>query len=110
MALVGGGVSAEYQLYCNWQGRAWLHDDVHCWFIDNAVGWVDWVGAADGDAAAAASRLTVQIAFGRPTFENEIGSLTVDFAVTETDDSGAIQRDVRRPFQIWADGRRTALF
>jgi hypothetical protein len=36
--------------------------------------------------------------------------MTVDFYVTETGEEGAVRREVRRPFQIYADGRRDALF
>jgi hypothetical protein len=96
---------AAYQLYCNWQGRAWQHDDEQYVFIDNAVGWVD-VTSFDSDSAD----IDVQVAFGRPSFESNVGTLTVDFFVTETDGDGSVHRKVHRPFQIWADGRRTCLF
>jgi hypothetical protein len=100
----GTGGAGEYHLYCNWQGRAWQHDDDHFLFIENAVGWVDWLGR-DG-----VGQLAVQVAFGRPSFDNNIASMTVDFSVTETAPDGTITRDTRRPFQIHADGRRDQLF
>jgi hypothetical protein len=101
MAVSAGG---EYHLYCNWQGRAWQRDDDHYLFIENAVGWVDWAGNSGAD------RLDVQVAFGRPAFDNDTASMTVDFYVTETGDDGAVRREVHRPFQIYADGRRDPLF
>ena len=101
MAMGAGG---EYHLYCNWQGRAWQRDDDHYLFIDNAVGWVDWVGSTGVD------RLEVQVAFGRPAFVENVASMLVDFYVTETGEDGAEARQVHRPFQIYADGRRDTLF
>jgi hypothetical protein len=97
------GVVGEYHLYCNWQGRAWQRDDERVLFIENAVGWVDWVGPDGGGA------LDVQAAFGRPAFEDGVAAMTVDFLVTETSDAEMI-REVHRPFQIYADGRRDRLF
>jgi len=98
------GADGEYHLYCNWQGRAWQRDHDHYLFIDNAVGWVDWNGTTGVE------RLGVQVAFGRPTFDNDIASMLVDFYVTETGGDGAEGREVHRSFHISADGRRTALF
>ena len=98
------GTTGEYHLYCNWQGRAWQRDDDHYLFIDNAVGWVDWVGSAGVD------RLEVQVAFGRPAFTDKMASMLVDFYVTEAGGAGGSGRDVHRPFQIYADGRRDSLF
>ncbi len=94
----------EYHLYCNWQGRAWQHDEDRYMFIENAVGWVDWLGS-DG-----IGQLDVRVAFGRPAFDNNIASMTVDFVVTETDIGGTQVRETHRPFQIHADGRRERLF
>lgn len=94
----------EYHLYCNWQGRAWQHDEDCYMFIENAVGWVDWLGS-DG-----IGQLDVRVAFGRPAFDNNIASMTVDFVVTETDIGGTQVRETHRPFQIHADGRRERLF
>lgn len=94
----------EYHLYCNWQGRAWQHDEDCYMFIENAVGWVDWLGS-DG-----IGQLDVQVAFGRPVFDNNIASMTVDFQVTETDIGGTQVRETHRPFQIHADGRRERHF
>jgi hypothetical protein len=99
---------ADYHLYCNWQGRGWQHDEDCYLFIDNAVGWVDWIGRIGADVEI--GRLDVHVAFGRPSFESNIGAMTVDFLVTETDPDGSVRREVHRPFQIWADGRRTPLF
>ncbi len=73
-------------------------------FIENAVGWVDWLGSEG------AGQLDVQVAFGRPYFDDSIASMTVDFYVTETNAEGAVHRETHRPFQIHADGRREALF
>jgi hypothetical protein len=101
MAMGGEG---EYHLYCNWQGRAWQNDEDHYTFIENAVGWVDWLGT-DG-----VGHLDVQVAFGRPSFEDNIASMVVDFLVTESDLEGAVLREAHRPFQIHADGRREPLF
>ena len=98
------GSVGEYRLYCNWQGRAWKHDEARYVFIENAVGWVDWLGADD------VGRLDVQVAFGRPHFDDNIASMTVDFLVTESDTDGAVLRVVHRPFRIHADGRRQPLF
>ena len=98
------GPTGEYHLYCNWQGRAWQNDEDRYVFIENAVGWVDWLGA-DG-----AAQLDVQVAFGRPYFESNIASMTVDFYITETDTEGAVLRETHRQFQIHADGRRETLF
>ena len=95
---------AEYHLYCNWQGRAWQQDDDRYMFIENAVGWVAWMGTDS------VGFLDVQVAFGRPHFDNNAASMTVDFFVTETDLEGAVRRETHRPFQIHADGRREALF
>ncbi|HSB86700.1 MAG TPA: hypothetical protein VLD86_10340 [Ilumatobacteraceae bacterium] len=96
--------SAEYHLYCNWQGRALQKGETRYLFIENAVGWVDWLG---GDAPG---QLDVQVAFGRPYFDNNVGTMLVDFYVTETDQGGAVSREVHRSFQIHADGRRQQLF
>ena len=106
MAMNTGQTPAEgeYHLYCNWQGRAWQHDEDRYLFIENAVGWVDWLGT-DG-----IGQLDVQVAFGRPSFDNNVASMTVDFFVTETDAEGAQVRETHRPFQIHADGRRERLF
>jgi hypothetical protein len=98
------GLSGEYHLYCNWQGRAWQHDEERYLFIENAVGWVDWLGDAG------VGQLDVQVAFGRPYFDNGIASMSVDFYVNETALDGTLVRDIHRPFQIHADGRREALF
>ena len=99
------GVSrAEYHLYCNWQGRAWQHDDQRYTFIENAVGWVDF----RGDAGA--GQLDVQVAFGRPSFDDNIASMVADFLVSEAGVDGTIEREVHRPFQIYGDGRRESLF
>lgn len=98
------GSAGEYQLYCNWQGRAWPHDDDHLVFIENAVGWVDWLGTDS------VGHLDVQVAFGHPHFDDNIASMTVDFLVTESDADGTTLREVHRPFQIHADGRREPLF
>lgn len=97
------GVAGEYHLYCNWQGRAWQRDGARLVFIENAVGWVDWVGP-DGPGS-----LDVQAAFGRPSFADGVATMTVDFLVAETTGDGPI-REVHRPFQIHADGRRDRLF
>ncbi len=96
--------AGEYHLYCNWQGRAWQRDDERYLFIENAVGWVDWLGR-DG-----IGQLDVQVAFGRPYFENKVASMMVDFYVTETGVDGTAGREVHRPFQIHADGARETLF
>ena len=98
------GGTAEYHLYCSWQGRAWQNDEDHYTFIENAVGWVDWLGTDD------VGRLDVQVAFGRPYFEDNIASMVVDFVVTESDLEGTVIREVHRPFHIHADGRREPLF
>jgi hypothetical protein len=97
-------LSGEYHLYCNWQGRTWEHDESRYMFIENAVGWVDWLGS-DG-----VGQLDVQVAFGRPSFDDNAASLGVDFYVAETALDGTLIRDVHRPFQIHADGRRETLF
>ena len=94
----------DYQLYCNWQGRAWQQDDVRYLFIENAVGWVDWLGRD------IVGQLDVQVAFGHPYFDNNVATMAVDFFVGETDPAGARLREVHRPFQIHADGRRESLF
>ena len=94
----------EYHLYCNWQGRTLQQDEDRYLFIDNAVGWVDWLGDRGSDG------LDVQVAFGHPHFDNEVATMTVDFYVSETDGVGAAIREVHRPFQIHADGRRETLF
>ena len=99
-----GADRAEYHLHCNWQGRAWQHDDQRYLFIENAVGWVDF----NGDDSA--GQLDVQVAFGRPSFENNTASMVADFLVVETGVDGIVQREVHRPFQIYGDGRRDALF
>lgn len=104
MNIGGTGQSGEYQLYCNWQGRAWQHEDTRYLFIENAVGWVDWLGDSG------VGQLDVQVAFGRPFFENGVASMSVDFYVAETGLDGAVAREVHRPFQIHADGRREPLF
>jgi hypothetical protein len=96
--------SAEYHLYCHWQGRALQRDDARYLFIENAVGWVDWLG---GDAAG---QLDVQVAFGRPYFDNLVATFVVDFYVKEADQEGTASREVHRSFQIYADGRRQQLF
>ena len=98
------GSAGEYQLYCNWQGRTWLHEEDRYVFIENAVGWVDWLGS-DG-----VGHLDVRVAFGRPHFDDHIASMTVDFLVTETAADGSMLREVHRPFQIHADGHREPLF
>jgi hypothetical protein len=98
------GPAGEYHLYCNWQGRTWHNEGDRLVFIENAVGWVDWLGS-DG-----ADRLDVQVAFGRPSFANNVASMTVDFYVVETDTEGTVLRETHRSFQIHADGRRDALF
>ena len=98
------GSAGEYQLYCNWQGRAWQLEEDRFVFIENAVGWVDWLGTDS------VGHLDVQVAFGHPHFDDNIASMTVDFFVTETDAGGAVLREVHRPFQIHADGRREPLF
>jgi hypothetical protein len=95
---------SQYHLYCNWQGRAWQPNGERYLFIDNAVGWVDWQGGENS------AQLQVHIAFGRPYFDNNVGTMVVDFLVTETDGSGAVSREVHRPFQIYADGRRQQQF
>ncbi|MEP7111662.1 MAG: hypothetical protein ABI862_00210 [Ilumatobacteraceae bacterium] len=100
----GAGKTGEYHLYCNWQGRAWQHDEDHYVFIENAVGWVDWLGTDD------VGQLDVHVAFGRPYFANGVASMAVDFMVTETDVDGVRLREVHRPFQIHADGRRQPIF
>ena len=97
------GAGDEYHLYCNWQGRAWEQEEDRYMFIENAVGWVAWLGT---DCAA---YLDVQVAFGRPYFDNSVASLAVDFLVTETDTEGAVHREAHRRFQIHADGQREAL-
>ncbi|MEO7370143.1 MAG: hypothetical protein ABI949_07565 [Ilumatobacteraceae bacterium] len=101
MAMTTG---AKYHLYCNWQGRAWDHDEDHYLFIDNAVGWVDWQG---GEAVG---QLAVHVAFGRPYFDNNIASMAVDFYVTEIIPDGTIVREIHRNFRFRADGHRTPLF
>ena len=94
----------EYHLYCNWQGRAWQHETDQYLFIENAVGWVDWLGGeVDG-------HLDVRVAFGRPSFVEAIATMVVDFLVTETGADGVPAREAHRPFQIHADGRRDSLF
>jgi hypothetical protein len=98
---VGG---SEYHLYCNWQGRAWQQDGARYLFIDNAVGWVDWQGGQN------TGQLQVHISFGRPYFENNVGTMVVDFYVSESDGNGTVSREVHRPFQIHADGRRQQQF
>lgn len=95
--------AGEYHLYCNWQGRTWQGDDDRLLFIDNAVGWVDWVGPDVGAA------LDVYVAFGHPSFDDRVATMAVDFLVTETNNSEVV-REVHRPFQIYADGRRDRLF
>lgn len=98
------GVDAEYHLNCNWQGRDWPQDDARYMFIENAVGWVAWLGNDE------ASFLDVQVTFGRPSFDDNIASMMVDFFVSETDTEGVVLREVHRPFRIHADGRREVLF
>lgn len=98
------GSEGEYQLYCNWQGRSWPHGNDHLVFIENAVGWVDWLGTSGR------GHLDVQVAFGHPRFDDTIATMTVDFFVTETGAGGAVLREVHRPFQIHADGRREPRF
>jgi hypothetical protein len=98
------GLTGEYHLYCHWQGRTWQSDDDRYVFIENAVGWVDRLGT-DGVGS-----LDVQVAFGRPYFDDGVATMTVDFSVTETDAQGVPLRETRRPFQIHADGRRETLF
>ena len=95
---------ADYLLYCNWQGRIWQPDDERYLFIENAVGWVDFRGNDN------VGQLDVQVAFGRPSFDNNVASMVADFLVTETGADGVVEREVHRPFQIYADGRRDALF
>jgi hypothetical protein len=104
MAMGSGERRSEYHLYCNWQGRAWQHDEDRYMFIENAVGWVAWLGTDE------AGTLDVQVAFGRPYFDESIASMSVDFYVAETDPEGTVLRETHRPFQIHADGRREALF
>lgn len=104
MGTAGTTEESEYHLYCNWQGRAWQHDDDRYLFIENAVGWVDWLGH-DGTG-----QLDVKVAFGRPHFVNDIATMAVDFLVSETDVGGALVRETHRSFQIHADGRREPLF
>ena len=99
-----GEQRGEYQLYCNWQGRTWQHQDERYLFIENAVGWVD---VTRDDSVG---RLDVQVAFGRPSFDHNISSMVADFLVTETGADGIVEREVHRPFQIYADGRRDARF
>ena len=101
---MAAGPEAEYHLYCNWQGRAWQQDDARYLFIENAVGWVAWLGTDD------VGQLDVQVSFGRPHFDDSIASLSVDFYIRETDSHGAVVRETHRPFQIHADGRRAPLF
>jgi hypothetical protein len=36
--------------------------------------------------------------------------MVTDFLVTETGVDGVVEREVHRPFQIYGDGRRDALF
>ena len=104
MTMSADDSTGEYHLYCNWQGRAWQHEDEQYLFIENAVGWVDWLGI-DGPG-----QLDVQVAFGHPYFDNNVASMMVDFYVTETAADGSVIRQVHRPFQIHADGAREALF
>jgi hypothetical protein len=104
MATPGNPGGGEYHLYCNWQGRTWQRDDDRYLFIENAVGWVDWLGR-DG-----VGQLDVQVAFGHPYFDNNTATMTVDFYVSETAGDGTRLREVHRPFQIHADGRREPLF
>lgn len=95
----------EYHLYCNWQGRTLEQGDRRYVFIDNAVGWVDWLGR-DG-----AGRLDVHVAFGHPSFDDgNVATMAVDFYVAETGADGSTSREAHRPFQIHADGRRETLF
>jgi hypothetical protein len=100
MAIAG----APYHLYCNWQGCTWQHDDARYLFVDNAVGWVDWQGGEP------TGQLEVQVAFGHPSFESTVATLTVDFFVNERAADGTAGREVHRPFQIYADGRRQQMF
>jgi hypothetical protein len=55
-------------------------------------------------------QLDVQVAFGRPLFESGVASMSVDFYVAETGNDGIVAREVHRPFQIHANGRREPLF
>ena len=87
-----GTAAGEYHLYCNWQGRAWQNDEDRYVFIENAVGWVDWLGT-DG-----AGSLDVQVAFGRPYFDNSVASMTVDFYVARRPTTeGAVLREDASP-------------
>lgn len=96
--------AGECNLYCNWQGRALQQDEARYLFIENAVGWVDWLG---GEGPG---QLDVQVAFGRPYFDSNVATLVVDFFVTDKDGNGTVSREVHRSFQIYADGRRQQLF
>jgi hypothetical protein len=92
-----------YDLYCNWQGRAWEREDGRYLFIENAVGWVDLV---DGDVAA---RVEIMVMFGRPQFVDRMATMSVEYFVREIVDD-AVVREASRPFQIYADGSRERLF
>jgi hypothetical protein len=94
----------DYQLYCNWQGRTWQREDDRYLFIENAVGWVDWLGPE------VVGQLDVQVAFGHPYFDSNVATMAVDFFISETDPNGTRLREVHRPFQIHADGHREPLF
>jgi hypothetical protein len=103
MATDDPGTPAEYHLYCNWQGFGWDHDGGSSWFIENAVGWVDWLGGA------AAEQLVVQVAFGRPQFVDGVATMAAEFIVDESR-GGSLARRANRPFRIRGDGGREKLF
>ena len=86
------------------QGRTWQREDDRYLFIENAVGWVDWLGRE------VVGQLDVQVAFGHPYFDSNVATMAVDFFISETDPNGTRLREVHRPFQIHADGRRESLF
>lgn len=88
-----------YRLYCNWQGRTWEQDGERHVFIENAVGWVDWIGDETSE------RLDVKVTFARPKFINGVATMIVDFDVCERGSDGSIARNIPRPFRIYADGR-----
>jgi hypothetical protein len=92
-----------YDLYCNWQGRAWERVEGRYLFIENAVGWVDVLG---GDVAA---RVEIMVTFGRPQFVERMATMLVEFFVREVA-ADAIIGELSRPFRIYADGSREPQF
>jgi hypothetical protein len=103
---IGGNDHADlatYDLYCNWQGRAWERDEGRYSFIENAVGWVD---VLDGDVA---TRVEIAVMFGRPQFVDRMATMLVEFFVREIADNTVVG-ETSRPFRIYADGSRERQF